>query len=339
MQSLEQFYKKLYHSIDQTDRYNTIFEIDDVIVVNFDCIFDREYTIRAADQLIYLLHKIGQSKRFIFISEDGAILQQSGAIEIIENIIHCFNLNSTTCLVVSREDLSINNATCIKFESIPYWCLVLYPTIKYIDISYPPFNKKFAVWFNRGTLYRTIITRHLATNYTKDCFISYQESGILVDRKLTEYVQEDIAWANKNTPIIYDQLFPNRMFTHKLIVGEERKPYNEYFMEIVVETDTVTTNWITEKTVKNLYIGKPFVVFAGPGILAKIRSFGFQTFSPWIDESYDTITNNYQRLEAIKKEIDRIAKLSYAELALIHKEMQHILHHNRQTYGKYINSR
>lgn len=337
MQNLEWFYQTRVYTIDQANRYIPIMEIDDVVVVNFDCVFDREYLIRAADQLIYLLHKIGQNRRFIFISEDGAILQQSGAIEIVKNIIHCFNLNFTTCLVVSREDLSINNATCIKVESIPYWCHVLYPTIKDINISSPPFNKKFAVWFNRGTLYRTVITRHLTTNYNEDCFISYQESGILVDRNLIDYVQEDIAWANANTPIIYDQLFPNRMFTHQMIVGAERKPYDEYFMEIVVETDTVTTNWITEKTVKNLYIGKPFVVFAGPGILAKIRSFGFQTFSPWIDESYDTITNNHQRLEAIKQEIDRIAKLSYAELEIIHKEMQHILQHNRQTYGKYIN--
>jgi hypothetical protein len=31
----------------------------------------------------------------------------------------------------------------------------------------------------------------------------------------------------------------------------------------------------------------------GAGTLAKLRSFGFKTFSPWIDETYDTIGNNY----------------------------------------------
>ena len=68
MQSLEQFYKKLYRSIDQNDRYDTILQIDDVVVVNFDTLFDRECNIRAADQLIYLLHKLGQDKRFLFLS-------------------------------------------------------------------------------------------------------------------------------------------------------------------------------------------------------------------------------------------------------------------------------
>jgi hypothetical protein len=337
MQNLEWVYKQRVYAIDQADRYIPIIEIDDVVIVNFDCVFERDYSIRAADQLIYLLHKLGHSKRFIFISEDGAVLQQSGAVEIVRNIIHCFELNPSTCLVVSREDLNISNATCLRLDAIPYWCHVLYPTIKDITIPHPPFNKKFAVWFNRGTFLRAILAQHLITNYNEDCFISYQESGVLIDRNLVGYFQEEINWANNNTPIVYDRLFPNRMFTHDMIVGSIRKPYDEYFMEIVVETDNLTTSWITEKTVKNLYIGKPFIVAAGPGILDKIKSFGFQTFSPWIDESYDQIENNYLRVEAIKKEIDRIAALSCAELEQMHKELLPILEHNRQTYGKYIN--
>jgi hypothetical protein len=68
----------------------------------------------------------------------------------------------------------------------------------------------------------------------------------------------------------------------------------------------------------------------------KIKSFGFQTFDPWINEKYDQIENMYDRLEAIKKEIDRIAELDVNQL---HKDIRHILEHNRQTYGKYINSR
>ena len=340
MHNLTEFYQyRVAGSIHQNDRYIPIMEIDDVIVVNFDCVFDREYLIRAADQLIYLLHKLGHGKQFIFISEDGAVLQQSGAIEIIKNIIHCFNLTSETCSVVSRENLNIDNATCIKLDAILYWCHILHPTIKDITIPQPPFNKKFAIWFNRGTFCRLMITRHLKDNYNDDCYISYQASGIIIDRKLNEYFREDIVWANNNTPIIYDLLFPNGIYTHDMIVGPDRKPYDDYFMEIIVETDTLTTNWITEKTVKNLYIGKPFIVFAGPGILAKIKSFGFRTFSPWIDESYDQIENNYLRLEAIKKEIDRIAALSYTELEQLHKEILPILEHNRIRYGKYINFR
>jgi hypothetical protein len=337
MQSLEKFYWKKIIAIGQKDRYNTILEIDDVIVVNFDTVFDRECGIRGSDQLIYLAHKLGQGKRFLFLSEDGALIQQSGSAEIIKNIIRCFNLDKDTCAVVCRENLDIPNITVINNEAIPYWCKVLHSHIKDIPIPMGPFIKKFAVWFNRGTFTRLDIARYLFETYPNDSFISYQERGVLHDRKLKEYFSDDIEWANQHTPIIYDEIFPGRRFNFELIVGASRKPYNDYFMEIIVETDTLTTNWITEKTVKNLYIGKPFIVMGGPGILAKIRSFGFQTFSPWIDESYDTITNNYQRLETIKREIDRIANKTDVEIHQMHQQLLPIFEHNRKTYrSKFI---
>jgi hypothetical protein len=329
MLNLEQFYYQIVCKTSPLDRYFTIQELEDVIVINFDCLYERECVIRGVDQLIYLAHKLGKDKRFLFISEDGALIQRSGAVEIIKNIIHCFDLNKDTCAIVCRENLDLTNITCINNEAIPYWCRVLRQHIKDIIISQGPFSKKFACWFNRGTFFRLDIARYLFENYAEDSFISYQERGMLYDRKLKEYFSDDIEWANQHTPIIYDEIFPGRRFNFELIVGASRKPYNDYFMEIIVETDTLTTNWITEKTVKNLYIGKPFIVMGGAGILAKIRSFGFQTFSPWIDESYDTITNNYQRLEAIKREIDRISTIDTAHM---HQELIPILEHNRRIY-------
>jgi hypothetical protein len=208
------------------------------------------------------------------------------------------------------------------------------PYIKDIAIPKGPFIKKFAIWFNRGTFTRLDIARHLFENYPDNSFISYQEQGMLADRKLKEYFSDNINWSDQHTPIVYDEIFPNRRFNFELIVEARRKPYNDYFIEIVAETDTLTTNWITEKTVKNLYIGKPFIVMGGPGILDKIRSFGFQTFSPWIDESYDLIKNNYQRLEAIKREIDRIANKSTVELQEMHQQLLPVFEHNRKEYIK-----
>lgn len=332
MLNLEQFYYEIVCKIPPRNRYFTIQQLEDVIVINFDCLYDRECAIRGSDQLIYLAHKLGKNKRFLFISEDGALIQRSNAIEIIKNIIHCFDLNKDTCAIICREILDLPNITCINNEAVPYWCRVLYNYVKEIPIPQGPFSKKFAVWFNRGTFFRLDIAKYLFENYADDSFISYQEQGMIIDRKLKEYFSENSNWADYHTPIIYDQPFPARQFNYELIVGAKRKPYNDYFIEIVAETDTLTTNWITEKTVKNLYIGKPFIVMGGAGILAKIRSFGFQTFSPWIDESYDNIINNYQRLEAIKREIDRIADKTPEEIQEIHQQLFPIFEHNRKTY-------
>ena len=177
MQSLEQFYDQVSQNIAPFDRYNPIMEIDDVVIINFDCLYERECGIRGVDQLIYLAHKLGKDKRFLFISEDGALISYSGAIEIIKNIVSCFKLNKNTCAVICRENFELENATVINYESIPYWCRVLYKYIKNIDIHQGPFTKKFACWFNRGSFFRLELAKHLFENYHQDSYISYKRRG------------------------------------------------------------------------------------------------------------------------------------------------------------------
>lgn len=331
--NLESFYYQIVCATPPRDRFYAIQEIQDVIVVNFDCLYERECSIRGADQLIFLLHKQGHNKRFLFISEDGALVSLSGATEIIKNVIKTFGLTADTCCLVCREHVDIENCAVVTNDSIPYWCRVLHPYIKNISISTGPFGKKFAVWFHRGTVYRLELAQHLLENHKEDSFISYQESGVIVDRNLAQYFDDEIIWAKQNAPIVYDYLFPNRVFDFDMIVGSVRKPYSNYAIEIVVETDIISTDWITEKTIKNLYIGKPFLVFSGVGTLAKLHEFGFKTFSPWIDERYDLEENVYLRLQAIKQEVNRLAQIDINNLYL---EIMPILEHNRKTYENLI---
>lgn len=334
MLNLEQVYLTIAKSIPQHDRYTPILEWDDVIVVNFDSLYERDFHIRGIDQLLYKLHQIGQGRRFLFVSEDGANIRLS-AVSIIENVISCFDLTKETCCLVCREEISINNCEVVTKFSTPYWCAGLYTTLKGIGLSQGPFNKKFAIWFHRGTFYRLELAKYLTEHYKDQSIVSYQESGVIVDRNMQSLYSDEIAWANEHTPIIYDQLFPDRVFDLEMIAGK-RKPYNEYFIEIVAETDILTADWITEKTVKNLYVGKPFIVMSGVGTLERLHQQGFKTFSPWINESYDTIENIHLRLEAIKQEIDRLATVDTDQL---HQELKPILEHNRKNYERFINWR
>ena len=321
------FFLQVVNVSNPADRYRPLMVYDEVVVINFDCLYDREGYIRAGDQLIYMAHKLGKDKRFLFLSEDGAMVELSNAIEIIKNIRDCFKLTENTCTVICRESLTIPNVTVVNREAIPYWRTVCRKHIKHIGIPTPPFSKKFAVWFNRGTFYRLDIVKHLVENHKEQSYISYQEPGVLVDRKMTEYFTEQIDWANANTPIVYDTLWPNREVDITKVLD---KPYDDYFVEIVAETDIRSTAWITEKTVKNLCIGKPFILVGAPGSLEKIRSLGYETFSPWIDETYDTIVNAYDRIEAIKKEIDR---LSTVDVNALHDNILPMLERNRKSYG------
>lgn len=318
------------------DRNHPILLLDDVLIVNFASLFNRNYSIAGTDQLIYQTHRLGHGKKFIFVCEDGVNPIQSGIKEIIKTIIRPFNLNPNTCVIFCRDHLDIPEATLILEDSVEMWGNILWPTIKDIPFYQGPFEKKFAGWFNRGTFYRLQIAKLLYENYRSDSFISYQEYGILYDQPFSEHFEDEINWSKENTPIVYDQLFPNRIYTHEMIVSKSRKPYDQYFMEIIVETDCVSNTWITEKTVKNLYIGKPFLLMCGAYSLKKLREQGFQTFDQWFDESYDNELNNYDRFEKIKKEINRIGNMSLEEINLIFHDMIPVLTYNRNHYLKLL---
>jgi hypothetical protein len=70
---------------------------------------------------------------------------------------------------------------------------------------------------------------------------------------------------------------------------------------------------ITEKTYKAIACQRPFIEFSTPYILEDLRSLGFKTFSPFIDESYDCEVDNHKRLNMIVDEIERICNLNSSD--------------------------
>lgn len=93
---------------------------------------------------------------------------------------------------------------------------------------------------------------------------------------------------------------------------------------------------LTEKIFKPIVARRPFMLVAAPGNLAYLRSYGFQTFDRWVDESYDHMQDPDQRLDAIANEIARFARMSAVELQRIWYDMQPVLIFNKQHFfGKF----
>ena len=57
---------------------------------------------------------------------------------------------------------------------------------------------------------------------------------------------------------------------------------------------------------------RPFVLLGAPRALELLRSFGFQTFSSVVNESYDTIGDPATRLSATLAEAARLARLPHS---------------------------
>jgi hypothetical protein len=107
------------------------------------------------------------------------------------------------------------------------------------------------------------------------------------------------------------------------------------FVNLVTETifyeDKVH---LTEKIFKPIVARTPFLLLAGPGNLAYLRSYGFKTFGDYWDESYDAMTNNVERFDSVLAILEKLCNMPHHELVEMKQDMQHILDHNFNTFFK-----
>ena len=85
---------------------------------------------------------------------------------------------------------------------------------------------------------------------------------------------------------------------------------------------------LTEKIFKPIASKQPFMLLAAPGNLEYLRSYGFKTFDGIIDESYDKITDNDQRTEAVVKQIQWYCSLSQEEKNTVIERLAPIVEYN-----------
>jgi len=89
---------------------------------------------------------------------------------------------------------------------------------------------------------------------------------------------------------------------------------------------------LTEKICRALACGHPFILAAGPGSLEYVRSYGFETYADWIDESYDTEPDSVSRLEKIIKSMKKFSCLSELEKANSLTQMKAVAMRNKQRF-------
>lgn len=115
-------------------------------------------------------------------------------------------------------------------------------------------------------------------------------------------VNDDLSSLHSTTAI--DQIYASSKIS---IVIETLFPYKEEDFHA------------TEKIYKAIAYNKPFIIFGSHLFLKNLRSMGYRTFSPYIDETYDTIENPIDRVNAIIAEMTRINNLSDDALeSLVH---------------------
>jgi hypothetical protein len=127
---------------------------------------------------------------------------------------------------------------------------------------------------------------------------------------------------------------------------ENKDIYLNTYISIVTESVffqediNFPSGYLSEKIWKPIGHCQPFIL-AGPSkSLEHIRErFGYKTFHPYIDESYDMELDDIKRLEMIKIEIDKFSKKSKEEKDQFLNDVKDVCVHNQNLFLKYaVNS-
>ena len=133
--------------------------------------------------------------------------------------------------------------------------------------------------------------------------------------------------------ILLENFFPISTAQSHYSADFDIEDYEATDIEVVLETlfDDQRLH-LTEKSLRPIACGQPFILAGTPGSLEYLRSYGFLTFGNIWDESYDLVENPEERLIRITDLMRRIADWSIEERVSKMTEARAIAEYNRQYF-------
>jgi hypothetical protein len=203
-----------------------------------------------------------------------------------------------------------------------------------------------ALTYDVARIQKTFLVYNRAWSGTREYRLYFAQQ--LVTHDLVHHSQMSFAAMDNDTHYA-DHVFANKKFQINLHNLEQFYPANtadsgssadycgsDYAacgIEIVLETLFDDDRWhLTEKILRPIACGKPFLLAATPGSLQYLKTYGFETFAGVIDETYDTITDSQIRLDAVIQEMKRIAGLDADAKQVLYTKLHEIAQRNKQRF-------
>lgn len=197
-------------------------------------------------------------------------------------------------------------------------------------------DKKFLMLNRNWKMHRLELIKTLRDNgLLEDSLVSWDKNMFSHSEArafIEKYNDAELMEIMKNNSSILD--YPDIANVHGY--GFETKEiYLQSFFHIVGETiyyqDDIPSGYVSEKPFKPMAHFQPFI-FAGPaGVIKHLNELGFKSFHPYIDETYDSITDDNERMKAISNEVIRLGKLTKDEMIDITLKLKSVLYHNYRT--------
>ena len=108
--------------------------------------------------------------------------------------------------------------------------------------------------------------------------------------------------------------------------------YFNVILETMIDIDNSNGQLISEKTCKPIFNNQFFVAVSSVDHQRHLRELGYKTFGRCIDESYDSISNNQQRFEAVLSLTQELAGSDQQSLHDLYKQLEPEIKHNSQVF-------
>ena len=268
-------------------------------------------------------------------------------LPLLENVLNKFKKSFTIIITHRNYPESIEQKFNCKIVKVKY--AYAYYSRTMVQQSLPETKtaaiiKKFlslnsrAQW-NRQALMQLLIKFDLI----KDFYFSYRcEDRFRIGRKTVYDQTNDIigkTWFNENLDLekLYELIpitIEHDQFEDNDWTAGPDFFYQSSFASFVNETyiDENFDPFLTEKAMKPLAYGHPFLLYSSAGALSNLKDLGFETFGDIFDESYDLIEPPQPRFEHLLREVIRICELDNSILADITAHITPRLQHNHNHF-------
>jgi hypothetical protein len=244
------------------------------------------------------------------------------------------------CLLLHSERRSLNVRKYKDSHFIPvyYWAHAIialdwFRYAKHVNIKHNTIQKQFLI-YNRawaGTReYRLkfveLLQKH---NLVDDCQTSFNPVDPGHNVEYTTHIFKNIAFK----PDCIQDTFPVTTAPSHSSADFTIEDYANTKFEVVLETlfDDERIQ-LTEKILRPIACGHPFILASTKGSLEYLREYGFKTFDGIIDETYDTEEDPVKRLHLIIDAMKTITTWTEEEQILNWAKINEITKYNKQHF-------
>jgi len=308
--------------------------------------------------------KTGVIKLLINIIHDPTTNETNEDLIEFEKQINSYGLDSSNVIFFFGNEYANNTKMnfCNGMQGLVYQARELhnypYNSFGYISDCLQPAEldrniirpKKFVSPNNMMKPHRTFLAYLiLKNNMLNDGIFSFIQQ--LPPETITQMVTGSYDYADDIDEIsqILSDMLPYELDTKGMTLNERgriiglpgnvKKWYVDSYFHFATETTFTESEhcFLSEKVFRPIINLQPFLLFGDRSGLAKLQSLGFKTFSPFIDESYDSEIDHKKRLLLLEKELLKLHNMSLLEIHNWYYSITDILIHNQQHLKSFAN--